>query len=222
MAVVEQCIKDYLADSDWSWRTVDKHAFLHNKMALEVTTTSAQQAARASLRDVQPTGPDAIELRRLMTELQMAMHEKLGDVDFNSLWVWGTALRTSIAINDSISLGNAASKPYDSASEISLPPLWTNDAYSRGVYRMHNSEANCHDLPHQFDTTFTAGEHAIAVVRDDLAVIEQNWFAPALNALDRGRIRTVYLHLDGCYAKIERSPWRRWFARSQPLIELPS
>jgi hypothetical protein len=203
LAAVEKCISGHLAELNLRWRVAGGQAFIHSDRILNVHTTSAQQAVREILRDAMPSGADAVVVRRWMNDLQMLMHDRFEHADFNALWLWGVGSITT---------------PTPSL----LPQIWTDDAYARGVYGMHDVLANCHVPPTGLGEMLNSNNLGVAVVRDDLERIERLWFAPALNALNKGQVGRIALYLDGYQACAQRSWLRRWFAQSRPLTELPA
>jgi len=71
--------------------------YLHLPAAPAMTTQPLHHGLTPGTSLWMPTGPDAAEFKRLVTELQMLLHdhpvnvarERLGQLPVNSLWLWG-------------------------------------------------------------------------------------------------------------------------------------
>jgi hypothetical protein len=204
LADVERRVSEHLRASQLQWRVRNGRAYVHSETILEVHTHSVHHAVRENLRDALPTGRDALALRRLLTDLQMLLHDNPNDAEFNSLWLWGSG-------------GMPAPAPRQ------LPSLWTDQDYARGVYRVHDATAHSHALPKTGEDVPLSRQPAVVVLSEiDSQELELRWLAPALRALERGTIRNAELYLDGAYARIERSWYRRLFRRPRPLFEIPT
>jgi len=204
LASVAALVREHLAALQMSWRSVGAQVFLHRRTPLSVHTVSTRHAACGELHELQPHGPDAAQLRRVMTELQMLLHEKLAYANApNAIWLWG-----------------AGELPTLPAKE--LPPMWADDHYTRGVYSAHAANKCCLPLPESLHDLLdqTAAAQLVAVVGNrDLHELEARWFAPALHALHAGRLHSVAVYLDGWQMHAQRSLLRRVFARARPFAE---
>jgi hypothetical protein len=199
---VEALLQQHLEHANMHWRVGGGRAFLRRAVPMDVGTVAPRRAKRGELRDSLPQGQEAAELKRLMTELQMLLHEKLGPSAPNAIWLWG-----------------AGEMP--KARSLNPPPLWTDDDYSRGVSAIGGG-GQANSLPESLGAVLnsTQSPRALVLVHTaDLENAEGRWFEPALRALHSGRVRHVDLYLDGRHARAERSLLRRWFARSRPLAE---
>jgi hypothetical protein len=206
---IETELRQHLAASGLQWRSRKQNGFIYSPAPLQVRTVSPHYAATMSLREALPEGPDARVLRKLMTELQMVLHNKFQDASApNAIWLWG--------------LGNIP-LPTQSFSESSslLPRLLADDGYARGVYLAHHAEGKIAPLPESLDAVLMNGTDALVVLREGQAEqLEERWFAPALGALKSRWIKRIDLYLNGFRAVASYSPLKRWFAQPRPLHHL--
>ncbi len=196
-------VRTHLKEGMTNVTVLGQSAFLTVSGSADVDTVSVQQAERLSLNDALPRGPDAAGIRRLMTEMQMLMHDLYSEGSAaNGVWLWG----------------NGALKVRQPRN---FPALWTNDAYARGIYALHGALSSCTTVPSSFEATSDLPAHSMFVVRGlSCEALEARWFAPLLSALERGRLECIDVHLDGFGGQARRSAWRRLFARSYPLAEV--
>jgi len=208
LSAVEFLVRDHLAAEQLAaeqleWRVAGGQAFIHRIAPLDVQTVSARHAAQGELQESLPTGNDATTLRRVLTELQMLIHEKLTDpASPNAIWLWGGGEIPEL-------------------QPMKLPAMWANDHYTRGIYKAHAASDHCSALPPSFDAIEQSfATRGVAVIaKCGLDDLERQWFAPALRALDSGRLKEVDIYLDGWQLHAERSLLRRLFARPRSLLE---
>jgi hypothetical protein len=195
-------LRTHLAEAGIEWHMAAGRAFIHSATEMAVTMPSARQATHA-VREALPQGPHAVRLRRLLTELQMLMHDKFAHnqerISPNAVWLWGAG-------------------QVRSCSPQPLLPAWTNDGFTRGIYRAHGAQAQCASLPASAEAVLKCADTQLLVVARDLSPddLEAGWFAPALRALNTGRLQQIELLLDGWQLTVRRS-WRRWFVRPRSL-----
>lgn len=109
---------------------------IHSPRLLSVHTSCPDAAAANELERVMPRGADSGMLRRLMTELQMLLHEhpvnqaraRLGLPAINSVWLWGVG---SAAVPPAPAWGFAAD----------LPVALGQAAFLRGLYQLQSQYA---------------------------------------------------------------------------------
>jgi len=203
LAAVGFLVREHLAAEQLEWRVAGGQAFIHRIAPLDVQTVSARHAAQGELQESLPTGNDATTLRRVLTELQMLIHEKVTDPAApNAIWLWGGGEIPEL-------------------QPMKLPAMWANDNYTRGVYRAHAASDHCSALPPSLDAIEQSfATRGVAVItKCALDELERQWFAPALRALDSGRLKEVDIYLDGWRLHAERSLLRRLFARPRSLLE---
>lgn len=188
-----------LADGGWSVRC---------ERAWHVDTANPDAATARELDLVMPKGLDAGPLRRLMTELQMLLHDhpvndaraRRGLPALNAVWFWGT--------------GPVPAR--QSTNE--LPPAYGDVPYLRGIYAAHNQTSQ--PAPVTCDALLAAiatSMRALAVVPcDDLHALDAQWIAPLNAALASRRIARLELILDSWLLQLDRAALRRFWRKALP------
>jgi hypothetical protein len=166
-------------------------------------------AARHDWNTVLPQGPGAGRLRRLMTELQMLMHEHRvnraraarGLPSANALWFWGNGTLSNKTIGTKVNgIGS--------------------DSYLRGVCTANGWENVVADAS-TVDAVLRAcdgGDLAVCVVeRMSPDALERDWLPALLDALKTERIARLDLVIDEWLVAIDRWRWRRFWRRPRAL-----
>ena len=173
---------------------------------LQVATCCPAVAAANDLELAMPQGSDARGLRRLMTELQMLLHEHplnqqrvaQGLPAANSLWLWG---------NGACGGGGRA-----------LPVAFGSHDYLRGLYRLH--QGNLQPLPRdvaQLLLALAAVPQAVVLLEaQPVPQFEQQWLVPLVQALRTRRLARLDLVLDSWHLSIDRRGLRRFWRRPLP------
>jgi hypothetical protein len=176
---------------------------------LEVLTDSPLAAA-SSLQAAMPTGPDAPLLKRLMTELQMLLHEHpvnlaradAGAPPINALWLHGAG-----------SVG--------ALEQRTLPEAFGEDDYLYGVYRLHAMDVRTRAIAPD-DLLRRAAGNALAVLDEDsLDRLESQWLAPLERALRARQIRRLELVLDRWRIAVDRSALFKFWRAARSLADWP-
>lgn len=207
-ALFEQLAPNF-ASGDPVLQAVGSEWFLRSSRVLQVTTSTPEAAAASELQTVMPRGPDAAELRRVMTELQMLLHEhpvndartRRGLPAINAVWLWGNGLAAGI----------------EGAHE--LPAAFGDrDAFLRGLYR-HSGKVVA-ALPASADVlldSIAGMQRAIVVVPGaDLEAMDSAWLTPLAAALSDGRLSRFDLVLDEWHVDVRRGDLRRFWRRALP------
>ncbi|HKE97011.1 MAG TPA: hypothetical protein VKB34_22070 [Povalibacter sp.] len=197
----------YFPSDDFTLHAAGSEWFVHSTRPLDVVTASPEIAVSNELQSAMPRGADARLLRRLMTELQMLLHEHpVNDVRaarglpaVNALWLWG-----------------AGQLPATQPSR-SLPLARTTDPWLRGLYRMHGHAVE--PLPADA-TALLAGlgaERTLALISaSELESFDSMWIAPLAQALSSRRIARLDLILDEWHLDVTRAASRRFWRRPLP------
>jgi len=158
---------------------------VRSERSLDVQTSTPDSAAASPLEQAMPQGRDAPALRRLMTELQMLLHEhpvnvaraRRGVPEINAGWFHG---------------GGELREP----QRYSLPQAFGDDLYLRGIYRLNEIDVTA--APPDAQTMLARLQsRAVAVVAaDDVDALEAAWIAPLTRALATGAIARLDLVLD--------------------------
>jgi hypothetical protein len=205
-------VASHVSAEGYTWRTAGLSEFLYTVHPLVCDLCAPGVASRLPLVEAMPRGIDGGRLRRLMTELQMQLHEhpvnearaRQGLLAANAVWLWG-----------------AGEMPHAS-STIRLPVAFSDEPYVRGVYRVHQQDS--HELPATLQgilAQVAQAEHVLVVMNDGTAAdLESNWFAPIERALSGRLIERAELWFDDLHVSADRwSGLRRW-RRIEPVKSL--
>jgi hypothetical protein len=186
------------ADGEW---------LLRSDAPLQMQTVSPEFAAANPREDILPRGRDAGRMRRLMTEMQMLLHEHpvnaqrqaRGLPELNAIWVHGEGMLSDV---------NARS----------LPAASGDDAYLRGIYRLHQQPVHATPVDAASLLTQVAGPTVALIDVTDLDTLESKWFTPLARALLGGTIAKLTLTFDEwCVAVDRASMLKLWRRRLQPM-----
>ena len=185
--------------SDGEW-------LLRSDAPLQVQTVTPEFAAVNPAEDILPRGRDAGGLRRLMTELQMLLHEhpvntqrqRRGLPALNAIWVHGEGMLSDL---------NAR------VNALALPAAYGDDVYLRGIYRLHDQSLAARPT----DAATLLGQingPTVAVIDvADAKALEAQWLAPLSRALLGGAISKLTLMFDRWQVVATRTDlfkiWRR-------------
>lgn len=207
-------LQTHLASLQMAWHVAQTRAFIRSEKILAVDASTVAQARQRGMHATMPQGPQANELKRLMTELQMLLHEQptaaanASEAAVNAIWLWGAGTIKTLQVN-------------------AAPSLWTNNDYARGIYRSFNLDtpaaaASIDELPVDVSQILDSAARDMLIVADvqNIEACDSRWFAPLLDALNRKRIQRCSLFLDGWQLHITPSSWRRWLSRAKPLNQL--
>ena len=189
-----------LSDGTWCARRAN---------AFAVATSNPEAAAANELQLALPRGPESGALRRLMTELQMLLHDhpvnesraRRGLPVINAIWVWGQGVVP------------------ESASTKNLPTVFADDPYARGICVLHLRSAIA--VPATSDALFPAiagSSRAVAVIpADDLDSLDARWIGPLTAALSARKLARLDFVLDGWHLQLDRAALRRFWRKARPL-----
>jgi hypothetical protein len=169
--------------------------------ALDVQTRQPNVVASTELEMAMPTGPDSRELRRLMTELQMVLHEhpvnesraRSGLPAANAVWLWGSGALTGVRSSQS------------SAS------VFGNAAFVRGLGRASGSGTAVARSWDQVLHDVHGAEVIVTVdVRESMNFYEL-WLIPLQRALNAGHLHKLCVGVDRWRIELTRAGrWRVW------------
>lgn len=181
--------------------------------ALEVQTLPPALAFEAPLKEALPSGADAAELRRLMTEMQMLLHEhpvnarraRGGLPAANATWMWSVA---SLA-------REISSSP--------LPAAFGDEPYLKGLYLLHSQtmQAESFDVSVLRESA-QASPMTIALVKPDaVAALEADWLLPLFDALRSGVFAQLIVYFDRWRFALRRRELLRFWRRPLPPSRWP-
>lgn len=191
-----------LSDGSWCARRAE---------ALAIATSNPEAAAANELQLALPRGADAGKLRRLMTELQMLLHDHPVNESrarrslpaINAVWVWGQGTVPQ------------------STRATPLPVVFADDPYTRGICALHSRSAAA--VPATSDALIAAiagSTRALAVIpADDLESLETQWLGPLTAALSRRKLARLDFVLDSWHLHLDRAALRRFWRKARPLSE---
>lgn len=166
-------------------RTEAGEWLVRSDVAMEVLMAPPEAALAAPLAEMMPRGRDAGVVRRLMTELQMLLHEhpvsvrraRRGVPEVNAIWFHGAGVLPA-------------------AQRHSLPQAFGSNAYLRGIYRLN--DLSVAGAPADAKALLARlRSRAVAVVdADDLDMLEVVWLAPLTRPLIAGVITRLDVVLD--------------------------
>lgn len=221
-AALEPVLAEHLRASNCELHSISSPAptwLIAAGRTFNAVTLCPDAAATNELDQVMPRGPEGGTLRRLMTELQMLLHEhpvndaraRRGLPAINAVWLWG---------GGAIDTGNTDIGAIQPAQPQPVLPLaFADEPYLRGIYRLHRQSIR--PLPRSCDQLLcgiATAPRAIAVVStvDDLDALETQWIEPLKRALADGAIDRVDLILDGWHLDVSRGSLRRFWRRPLP------
>jgi hypothetical protein len=207
LAELEPTIAAHLRASDLQLVTTSRGDWLvRSDRALDLQTAPPETAAASPLEQAMPQGRDAPALRRLMTELQMLLHEhpvnverqRRGVPEINAVWPHGSG---------------AIREP----QRYALPQAFGDDLYLRGMYRLNDVDVTSAP-PDAQALLARLGSRAVAVVAaDDMDVLEAAWLAPLTRALATGAVTRLEIIIDRWAVVIARHALLRfWRAPRAP------
>jgi hypothetical protein len=183
---------------------------LRSAQPLQVQTVTAEFAAANPRAEILPRGRDAGGLRRLMTELQMLLHEHpvntsrqaRGVPAINAMWIHGEG-------------------QLDDVKSVPLPDAAGDDLYLRGIYFLHGKALLT--TPADAATVLSQVKSSTVAVIDppDIDTLESQWLVPISRALLTGALSRFTLLLDEWRVTIERSASFKLWRRDLPPTDWP-
>lgn len=186
--------------------------FLHTDQKLDLHFATADGIAEDA-RDLFPHGRDAPLVRRLMTEVQMVLHEH---------GINQARERRQLPVVNALALSGAGY--VDGPASEQIPSLAGDDPYVQGLARLHGISARSLSAALQPSLEATGAVVAVPVAGGDLQSLmafERSWARPLVEAL-RGRSLRVLdlLTLDARF-RVTASDLRKFWRRVRPLARLP-
>jgi hypothetical protein len=188
-------------------RTSSNDWLVESSQGWDATTVTAEFALAHEWSEVLPQGADAGKLRRLMTELQMLLHEHpvnqrrsaKGVPTANAVWFWGNG-RAQKSANDQ----NAA--------------CIAGNAYLQGLCRLH-AWTCATEVSAQLLIAKCAEIGRVVGIADvsSLDELESKWLAPVVAALKQGSFDRLRLILNMWEIDIDRWQLRAFWRRDLPF-----
>lgn len=177
---------------------------LRSTRELDATTTAPEHAFSQPLKHSLPTGPQGAELRRLMTEIQMLLHEhpvnaaraRGGLPAINAVWLWGLGVL-----------------PGRAQAATSLPSAYGHRNFLKGLYLIHGQSVRAQ----QFTVSSLLEHpqsHALAVLEErDADALNSQWLEPLARELRRGAIRRLHIWVDRWHLSVTRGELLRFWRK---------
>jgi hypothetical protein len=179
--------------------------YLFTERELSLQTYSPHAGIATRIFDVMPQGTHGAELRRLMTEAQMLLHEhpvnehraRQGVVTLNALWLWGAG-------------------PLTLVEQPAAQRILGNHPWLLGL--CEHLHASCWPLPPDAQALLSVDADQVLLLLPDeaLAQLDTKWLQPVQLALQRGEIGQLDLHLDHWRITLRGGRWRNLRRRMQP------
>jgi hypothetical protein len=175
---------------------------LRSPAPLRVQTVTPEFAAANPHSEILPRGADAGHIRRLMTEMQMLLHEHpvntrrqaRGAPAINAVWVHGEGILSDV-------------------SSVSLPAGYGEDSFLRGTYRLHDRTVGAKPADAKSLLAQLRGPTVAVIDAPDLNALETQWLAPIARALLGGAISKLTLMFNAWQVSAVRTDmfklWRR-------------
>lgn len=185
----------------------DGEWLLRSEEPLQVQTVTPEFAAANPHAEILPRGRDAGGLRRLMTEMQMLLHEhpvntqrqNRGLPALNAIWVHGEGMLSDVTAK-------------------SLPAASGDDVYLRGLYRLHDQPLKTQPADAESLLGQVAGPTVAIIDAPDLDTLESQWLAPLSRALLRGAITKLTVIFDEWRIDTDRAAmFKLWRRELQPV-----
>ncbi len=189
------------------------YAVHQQQLALETYSPRAGYANR--LFDIMPQGTDGAQLRRLMTEAQMLLHDhpvnqrraQRGLPVLNALWFWGAA-------------------PLTLVTQPAAQRVLSNSPYVQGL--CEHLHMTCWPLPDDATAALSVDADELLVVvpsDNDAGMVETHWLQPLNHAVQQGQVGMLDIYLDHWRITLRGGRWqhlKRKLSGSQSLETLLS
>ncbi|HKU15802.1 MAG TPA: hypothetical protein VJQ52_15505 [Steroidobacteraceae bacterium] len=205
LAELEPTIAAHLRTVGMELVTTSQEDWLvHSERALDLRTATPESAVASPLEQAMPQGRDAGELRRLMTELQMLLHDhpvnvarlRRGVPEVNAVWFHGAGEIREL-------------------QRYALPQAFGDDLYLQGIYRLNDATVTAAPPDAQATLARLSSRAVVVVAVDDLDVLEAAWVAPLTRALTAGAIAQLDLVLDQWRVTVKRPALLKFWRSSR-------
>ena len=211
LATMTPMLSDHLAPSELTIRRTTASGWLIESLCdWSVETVVAEFAQEHDWNEVLPQGRDAGPMRRLMTELQMLLHEHpvnqrrlaRGIPAANAIWFWGhgAIAQPSQAPRPAVCIGRSD--------------------YFRGLCRLQGWVHSNDISPEMLIELCSANARVVGVVEaNSLVALEAQWLTPLVKALNQGHFARLQLSLDDWDLNIDRWQLKAFWRRDLPLTD---
>ena len=210
MESLKPTLASHLDEGQLRLHTIDRDWLIAANEYWQFESVTVRFASIHDWNAALPKGADAGRLRRLITELQMVLHDhRVNDLraarglpSANAVWIWGNG-RISSNVQSAKSAFVVGARPF-----------------VRGLRVLHALDgadsANAESLVEKSSTQ----EMVVGVIETaDMNQLESQWLTPLVAALKQGRFETLELIIDEWQITLSRSQLRRFWRRDQPVKE---
>lgn len=204
---LDRVFAEHLQGTGLELHAANDEWLLRSESPLRLQTVTPEFAAANPFSDILPRGADAGGIRRLMTEMQMLLHEHpvnaqrqaRGAPAINAVWVHGEGMLVEGISGD--------------VSSVSLPAGYGEDGFLRGIYRLHGQAVGARPADAKALLEQLQGPSVAVIDAPDLDALETQWLAPLARALLGGTISKLVLTFDAWQVTVTRADmfklWRR-------------
>ncbi|HVF15709.1 MAG TPA: hypothetical protein VNA21_02330 [Steroidobacteraceae bacterium] len=210
LAAIAPTLSEHLAQTTLRFhQTRGNQWLIESQDQWKVRTVATEFAINSDWNAALPEGEDAGQIRRLMTEMQMLLHDhpvnqrrsSRGLPTVNSLWFWG----------------NGQTQRAPKAQRLTC--VGTHE-YLLGACKLHDWQVSAPTT--MGDALADVGDRdgAVWVVEcADMNELESRWLSPAIAELKRGKLHRIDLIFDTWEISIDRWQLRRFWRRDRSPSE---
>jgi hypothetical protein len=199
---LDSMFAEHLQSAGLELHAANDEWLLRSASPLRLQTVTPEFAAANPHSEILPRGADAGPIRRLMTEMQMLLHEHpvnarrqaRGAPAINAVWVHGEGILSDV-------------------SSVSLPAAYGEDPFLRGIYRLHDQALGAKPTDATSLLAQLRGPAVAVIDAPALDALETQWLAPLARALVGGAISRLTLMFDAWQVSAQRGDmfklWRR-------------
>jgi hypothetical protein len=185
----------------------------------DIVTCSVSRSMGYAIKPWLPQGEQALRWHAIMNEIQMLFHshgvnlerDRRGERLINGLWLWGSGKLPG-------------SKP------AAYEWLWSDEPVSNGLAKHALIKSGA--LPEYVPAALSSGNGLVVVNRlhaaaatanlkswqEQIRVLESEWFTPLKEALQSGRLQSLYLYpVNGYCYRVSAKSIKRWWRRTRRL-----
>ena len=208
--LIDHLQRELAGEGDIGFVRLGSCAYVTSQQPLATAELSAHAVDQRQPNDYMPTGEGTDSYRRLLSEIEMALHEHDVNVErqskglqpVNGLWIWG---------------GGCAPEQ----RTVACPPLFANDPLLKGHWLSQTGVAE--SWPGSIDACLeksVAGFVAVVPeLDDDASALESCLYELRLALSSRRLSKLILMFRDGLYADVRRSQAVRIWRRGNPMID---
>jgi len=186
-------------------------------------TTEISEVRGKDVQHLMPQGGDRPRLDRLMTEVQMTLHnnqhnlerEWRGEPVLNSLWFWGCG-RLPDALHMSWSMMISDDPVAQGLATLSGMPVVTPPEDAETL--LENADDSDNIIMVRDDLLVYTNYQDFASWEQAIDGLEDSWFAPVLDALKQGELDRVTIICDGIEYRIGRHTLKKFWCRRKAVL----